>query len=77
MKLYFVILGLLDSAFCCAAIVKAQQEIGHFAPGVLGIRDFVMPAPCVYGGCILINTLGVIDDFWQRSVTGGLTNCGP
>src|SRR6187455_2008174 len=24
-------------------LTKAQQEVGHFAPGVLNIRDFAMP----------------------------------
>ena len=31
------------------SIGYAQQEIGHFAPGVLSIRDFIMPEPGFYG----------------------------
>jgi len=49
MKSHFVIIGLLAGVFCCPTIVNAQQEVGHFAPGVLGIRDFVMPEPGWYG----------------------------
>jgi hypothetical protein len=30
-------------------ISKAQQEIGHFAPGVRGIRDFAVSEPGFYG----------------------------
>jgi hypothetical protein len=30
-------------------LTNAQQEIGHFAPGVVGIRDFVVPEPGFYG----------------------------
>jgi hypothetical protein len=29
--------------------VSAQMEISHFAPGVYGIRDFIMPEPGYYG----------------------------
>jgi hypothetical protein len=29
--------------------VRAQMEIGHFAPGVFGIRDFTVPEPGYYG----------------------------
>ena len=38
-------------AFCFyyPIIAQAQQEIGHYAPGVLSIRDFSMPAPGFYG----------------------------
>ena len=49
MKLHSVMIVLLAGACCYPTIVKAQQEIGHFAPGVLGIRDFTMPAPGWYG----------------------------
>jgi len=49
MKLHFVLMGLLASVLCYPTILKAQQEIGHFAPGVLGIRDFAMPEPGWYG----------------------------
>src|SRR5688572_15571050 len=28
---------------------NAQQEVGHFAPGVLNIRDFAMPETGFYG----------------------------
>jgi len=31
------------------SITKAQQEIGHFAPGVLAIRDLAMPDSGFYG----------------------------
>ncbi len=48
MKSHFVIIGLLASSFSYPTVVKAQ-EIGHFAPGVLGIRDYTMPAPGWYG----------------------------
>jgi len=34
--------------FSSIPVVQAG-EIGHFAPGVLNIRDFAMPAPGVYG----------------------------
>jgi hypothetical protein len=30
-------------------VVLRAQEIGHFAPGILGIRDFAMPAAGFYG----------------------------
>lgn len=30
-------------------VTVAQQEVGHFAPGVLNIRDFAMPQPGFYG----------------------------
>ena len=32
-----------------AACAADAAEIGHFAPGVLGVRDFVVPEPGLYG----------------------------
>ena len=48
MNMHRVLVGLLALVFYGATIVKAQQEVGHFAPGVLGIRDYEMPAPGWY-----------------------------
>jgi hypothetical protein len=35
--------------FVYPIVTTAQQEIGHYAAGVLSIRDFSMPAPGFYG----------------------------
>ncbi len=44
---YFLTICLL--VFGVSYTTQAQQEIGHFAPGVMGIRDFIMPEPGFYG----------------------------
>ena len=33
----------------CAGSVVQAAEIGHYAPGVVNIRDFAMPEPGLYG----------------------------
>jgi len=41
---------LIATAFVGAVTLSTQAgEIGHFAPGVLNIRDFAMPEPGFYG----------------------------
>ena len=37
------------TAACAAACSAQAGEVGHFAPGVLNIRDFVVPDPGFYG----------------------------
>ena len=44
--LFVIVMVLLLGNFCTG---YGQQEIGHFAPGVLSIRDFIMPEPGFYG----------------------------
>src|SRR5687767_10618299 len=49
MKKIFSITKLSAILFACTGVVEAQQEVGHFAPGVLNIRDFSVPDPGFYG----------------------------
>ena len=49
MKCSPVFIGLLSAVLCLPKPAEAQQEVGHFAPGVLSIRDFAMPEPGLYG----------------------------
>ena len=49
MKCSPVFIGLLSAVLCLPKPAEAQQEVGHFAPGVLSIRDFTMPEPGLYG----------------------------
>lgn len=46
MRRIFPIISILIAA---PFITSAQQEVSHFAPGVLNIRDFTMPDPGFYG----------------------------
>jgi len=43
MKKIFPIISVLAILIAGPVITNAQQEVGHFAPGVLNIRDFAMP----------------------------------
>lgn len=43
------IYGLLFICLVNPFRAHAQKEIGHFAPGVFGIRDFIMPDSGLYG----------------------------
>lgn len=49
MKYQLFIFGVLVISLVNSSVTKAQMEIGHYAPGVMGIRDFIMPAPGFYG----------------------------
>src|SRR5687768_5928560 len=40
---------LLAILLASSGVIEAQQEVGHFAPGVLNIRDFALPDPGFYG----------------------------
>ena len=43
--LRFAVFGVAALAACAAH----AAEIGHYAPGVVNIRDFAMPEPGLYG----------------------------
>ncbi|HEY6506352.1 MAG TPA: transporter [Chitinophagaceae bacterium] len=49
MKKIFSIISVLTIFIAGPLVTNAQQEVGHFAPGVLNIRDFAMPEPGFYG----------------------------
>ncbi len=49
MKLRTLNTALVITLISCPCVIYAQSEIGHFAPGVLNIRDLAMPEPGFYG----------------------------
>ena len=49
MKRIFSIISVLTILIAGPFVTNAQQEVGHFAPGVLNIRDFAMPDSGFYG----------------------------
>jgi hypothetical protein len=49
MKKIFPIISALTILIALPFVASAQQEVGHFTPGVLNIRDFTLPDPGFYG----------------------------
>ncbi len=58
MKLSILNTALVITLLSCPCVIYAQKEIGHFAPGVLGIRDLAMPEPGFYG---------VLYNYWYKT----------
>jgi hypothetical protein len=69
--------GLAVSSLALIATSVQAGEIGHFAPGVLNIRDFALPEPGVYG--VIYNygyTTDQLNDSSGNKVTSVTINPG-